>query len=123
MQQENNFIIISISYFISYFITILRIFWSVPIFYNITDFLWFFGTGLLIINILGVNKKILIYLLLFCIGEEFWQLLIPNYMNYDNNILSLFFSGTFDSKDILAYILSYISIILYLRMIDGDSLK
>ncbi len=123
MQQENNFIIVSISYFISYFITILRIFWNVPLFYNITDFMWFFGTGLLIVSILGVNKKILIYLLFFCIGEEFLQLLIPSYMNYDNNILSLFFSGTFDLKDILAYILSYISIIIYLKMINKNSLK
>ncbi len=57
MQQENNFIIISISYFISYFVTVLRVFWNVPLFYNITDFMWFFGTGLLIINILKVNKK------------------------------------------------------------------
>lgn len=115
MQQEKNYKIVAITYFISYFITILRIFWSIPIFFNITDFMWFFGTGLLLMIIFKGKKYLLTILLIICILEEFIQLLVPNYMNY-NNIMSLFISGTFDIWDIIFYCLSYLLLLLYLKI-------
>lgn len=68
-------------------------------------------------------KCLALYVLIFAIIVEILQLLnITTILSNNNKILSIALGGTFDIKDIICYILGFISIIVIPKVIRKNNL-